>query len=284
MQFPNTIYRPRGDTIVVLDVSRNAGHRSNSIHMHDHHEIVLVTSPTSCELTSNGNTLCIKTPAIWINRAGSFHEVTQVQEGTYHSQVIFFHPALFEGLPEEMCYQNVLFKHDFSGIHLNKKQLQRIIPLFQLLHDGSASQQRLLLLSILCQMAEFIEQDCPLMTMNLPQSYIFDVILHLQTNKDKITIPQLSDHFHVSATKLKKDFKRITGMTIGIFMNQLRLQRAKTMLETTKNTVSEIAYACGYSDQSYFIETFRKHYDITPGALRSKLHSKHRPQISANDP
>lgn len=270
MQIPDYAYVPRIEPVVYMAVDRAVGQAPVSIHMHDHHEIVLVTSESSCKVVNNGNAITIRTPAVWINRAGTFHEVTQITEGAYVSQVVFFHPKVLAGIPGDMLYEKQLFRWDFLGLCLEPEQVHAFLPLFDLLKEGSAPQKRLFVLSILCQMAQFVEEGISTVSTDVSRSYIFDVIQTIRTAEERKTIASLADRFHVSPTKLKNDFRRITGMTVGAFSSQIRLQQALAMLETTHESVARIAYACGFSDQSYFIEAFRKRYGLTPGAYRAK--------------
>lgn len=230
----------------------------------------MVTTDTSCKVINNANTVTIRTPAIWINRAGTFHEVTQIADGSYASKVLFFHPEILIGAPLDLRFEKQLFQYDFLGLHLNPEQVQSFLPLFELLKERSQIQKQLLLLTILCQMAQYVAEGIPSVSTDVSRSYIFDVIQQIRSAEERYTIHSLAHKFHVSPTKLKNDFRKFTGMTIGAFGIQTRLRQALVMLETTDEPITRIAYACGYSDQSYFIESFRKHYGLTPGDYRTK--------------
>jgi AraC-like DNA-binding protein len=54
-----------------------------------------------------------------------------------------------------------------------------------------------------------------------------------------------------------------TGMTLHGFVTQLRLRRAKDLLEGGV-TPAEAAVAVGFFDQSHFTHTFRTHFGLTP--------------------
>ena len=60
----------------------------------------------------------------------------------------------------------------------------------------------------------------------------------------------------------------ITGVSVAVFCRRVRLQKAQALLDTTNLELNQIAEKCGFSDESYFIESFRKAYGITPGAYR----------------
>ena len=68
----------------------------------------------------------------------------------------------------------------------------------------------------------------------------------------------------LSATHLRELFKSEMGTSISHYRRELRLQRAKHLLETTFLSVKEIAGCVGIDGASHFIRTFRKGYGITP--------------------
>lgn len=262
-------YRPRKEAISYLHVCRPAGHRGHKIHMHDHHELVLVSSASTCRMISNGNSLTVQTPAVFVNRAGSFHEVVAVEEGFYDSQVVYFHPKLLSGLPESMVFRGQLLSDDLTVFPLTEQGLQSLLPLFELLRERPADQQLPLLL---CAFASLTHEGGPQpLRLRMDGSYIFEVVSLLQNEEgEHHTLTSLSKRFHVSPTKLKNDFKRITGTPVNTFSVQSRLQKARILLETGDASQAWIAQICGFADESHFIRTFRKQYGITPGAFRKK--------------
>lgn len=54
-------------------------------------------------------------------------------------------------------------------------------------------------------------------------------------------------------------------------MQELRLSRAKQLLEQTKNAVDDIAGDVGYENPAYFRRLFKRKAGITPGAYRRKF-------------
>ena len=83
-------YRPMQAAIATKCVDRPQGYTGHKIHMHDHHELVLVTSRAVCRLLNNGRPVQVNAPCVILNRAGTFHEVVEVTQGQYDSQVVFF--------------------------------------------------------------------------------------------------------------------------------------------------------------------------------------------------
>jgi transcriptional regulator GlxA family with amidase domain len=53
-------------------------------------------------------------------------------------------------------------------------------------------------------------------------------------------------------------------------LRDMRLRRAKKLLESTSDTLTLIAEACGFNDTAYFSHQFTKHYAQTPGEYRKQ--------------
>ena len=75
-------------------------------------------------------------------------------------------------------------------------------------------------------------------------------------------------HFH-------NCFKRSTGKTLREFVEEERLLRATELLVGTDMTLSEIAYASGFSSQSYFSAVFQKRKGMSPRAYVRELQKRY---------
>lgn len=59
-------------------------------------------------------------------------------------------------------------------------------------------------------------------------------------------------------------FKKETGITIGEYLTQVRMQKARTLLKEGRLRCTEIAAMLGYSDAAYFSKCFKKYNKISP--------------------
>lgn len=78
----------------------------------------------------------------------------------------------------------------------------------------------------------------------------------------------LSDMCGICPSYFSKLFKKIYGDGPVVYINKLRIEKAKELLAKTKKSVSDIAYETGFDDCGYFIKTFKKITDTTPGSYR----------------
>lgn len=67
---------------------------------------------------------------------------------------------------------------------------------------------------------------------------------------------------------LKRRFKRATGMTLIAYVQNLRIEEAKQMLETSTVPFEEIATEVGYENPAFFRRLFKRTAGLTPGQYR----------------
>ena len=56
-----------------------------------------------------------------------------------------------------------------------------------------------------------------------------------------------------------------------LYLSNYRLEKSVFLLRNTAMSITEIAYACGFSNTSYFCELFRERYGTSPGKYRTKF-------------
>lgn len=107
-----------------------------------------------------------------------------------------------------------------------------------------------------------------------PQSADPRVGVALQTMEENLGRPELSiealaNEVNLSVVQLRKLFRRETGMNPKIFLNSLRLREATRRLRQTSDSIKEVAAACGFSQDHYFHQVFRKTFSCTPREYRA---------------
>ncbi len=81
----------------------------------------------------------------------------------------------------------------------------------------------------------------------------------------------------LSVSHLTRLFRAATGRAPSAFLHDLRMARARILVEHTSLTIAEVMAQVGISDRSHFARDFRRAYGITPRMLRVQtLRSAHR--------
>lgn len=86
--------------------------------------------------------------------------------------------------------------------------------------------------------------------------------------REHIVLAELADYCGLSSTHIHRLFQRLLRMSPTEFLLALRLQEARRLLVTTDETLSGIALATGFFDQSHFTKRFRKVTGMTPTQFR----------------
>jgi AraC-like DNA-binding protein len=81
---------------------------------------------------------------------------------------------------------------------------------------------------------------------------------------------ELAEQLNTSRRNLLRIFKATTGMSPSRYIEETMLDRAKTLLATSKMTMKQIAYEAGYSTASHFSAKFHQQTGLTPSAFRRR--------------
>jgi AraC-like DNA-binding protein/ligand-binding sensor protein len=86
----------------------------------------------------------------------------------------------------------------------------------------------------------------------------------------KISLQEIAEASGLSAPYFSTIFKDEMGENLSSYLNRLRVEKASRMLLETDQTLSEIAGACGFEDQSWFSKIFKSYTGMSPGRYRGQ--------------
>ena len=73
-----------------------------------------------------------------------------------------------------------------------------------------------------------------------------------------------------SRSLISHQFKEKTGVGLREYITSLRLEDAKMLLATSDLSVTEVAFAVGFSSSNYFANVFKRDVGMAPGEYRKK--------------
>lgn len=143
----------------------------------------------------------------------------------------------------ELC--SVLYKGDMTA----EERIYTFFRIFAILKKSKNTPQRQqsALPNELSQIIEYID-------------------LHIS---EEITVASISNALYISQSTLERRFKEALDMTPLEYIRKKRLILAAEMLQDGKSVLN-VGTSVGYSDNSYFIELFKKYYGITPYQYKKK--------------
>jgi len=122
------------------------------------------------------------------------------------------------------------------------------------------------------------------LTLTALPAMIKEAITYLRFNVDQpISLNQLADRFGIHPSYLSRAFKKALGLTLTDYINKLRIEEAKYLLDQGNASVASIALNVGYNDPNYFSKVFTKLEHTTPHDYRKRKKDQLHPLIASTD-
>jgi AraC-like DNA-binding protein len=92
--------------------------------------------------------------------------------------------------------------------------------------------------------------------------------------RGELSLGEFAQSVNLSVWRLCHIFKSDVGMPPIRYLRQLRMERAKDLLESSFLSVKEIAFQVGLNDESHFVRDFKSTYGFSPALYRSQFNNK----------
>ncbi len=89
-------------------------------------------------------------------------------------------------------------------------------------------------------------------------------IIEEQLDESEMDVNTFADRLNMSKSSLYRKIKTMTGLAPNEFIRNIRLKHACQMLKNQTVSISEVAYAVGFSDPKYFTLCFKNEFNMTP--------------------
>ncbi|NMC78444.1 MAG: helix-turn-helix transcriptional regulator [Chloroflexi bacterium] len=108
---------------------------------------------------------------------------------------------------------------------------------------------------------------------SIHNTIVLNTIVYINNNYAKdLKIPQIAEAMNVSGTHLNHLFKTEVGKGIKRYLTEIRIEKAKTLLDTTDNPVYLVASRVGFSDFRHFSKIFKSYMGYSPSRFRKRDH------------
>ena len=177
-------------------------------------------------------------------------------------------------------YKAVIVSGDFSLLSQSEKILslrdnsncegRRIAELILLNRRGNEGY-----LSCLCEaFVRFILLNCAHNT-KTTSAAVSKIVLRMEREFgcSDLSIGELLDESGYTRDYIRSEFESVTGMTPKKYLNAVRMNKAKALIELRgeEMSIGEIAERCGITDSTIFSRIFKKHFGISPTQYRDSL-------------
>ncbi|WP_188928088.1 hybrid sensor histidine kinase/response regulator transcription factor [Dyadobacter endophyticus] len=119
-------------------------------------------------------------------------------------------------------------------------------------------------------------QVTPAEEMSLDDKFLMKAKEIVEANMEDVlfSVEKMAEEMSLSRTQLLRKLKALTGLAPNDFIRDLRLQKAAEMIRQKADTITQIGYAVGFNDQSYFSKSFKKEFGETPTEYSARVSHK----------
>ncbi|HEU4470124.1 MAG TPA: helix-turn-helix transcriptional regulator [Flavisolibacter sp.] len=93
---------------------------------------------------------------------------------------------------------------------------------------------------------------------------VVPMVRYIMETKGTRPIEELAANYHLSKRHLERLFKQHTGFSPKLYSRIVRFHHAMSFFGKSQGSLTDIAYDCGYFDQSHFIHEFREFSGLHP--------------------
>lgn len=212
--------------------------------------------------------------------------------GTHHQAIVFdkSNPTVefFVGFTDinfrDMQLNHLCFKDGTPILH-SKSELRH--KLFKLCSSMLAENEVLrpgryfmlktyliqMLLLIIREQSEPLERSKGYAFESIGKKYVVEQIINYfeEHFEEKISLDQIAENMYLSPFYISKIFKSETGDTPIRYLIDIRLDRAKELLEMGKiESIQTVAASVGYDDAYHFSKLFKKRFGVSPSQAKRK--------------
>lgn len=271
---------------LVIEKENLDTHKQDELaHWHNSFELIEVVegrfycNVDGSEFLINKGNICI------INRGRLHHIYTEDYNASMcRKKTIIFNPDYF--IKDQNIYEKyilpLLEKDAFAHIQFNIKKgigldINTLMKEIEALEDEKPIGYELEEYSLIYKVIRYLYLAYQSSKQSIHTTY--DANVQIQRNmtsfihehfNSKIGLEDIAEAGKVSKSTCIRLFHKYTGKSPIDFLNNYRLQMSAEKLVTTSEQITEIAYACGFGQPSYFNRLFLKEYNMTPNQYRKK--------------
>ncbi|NLM12604.1 MAG: AraC family transcriptional regulator [Epulopiscium sp.] len=257
-------------------VKRKAFFEMSEAHFHPYYEIYYLVSGKR-KVFINHTLYTVDKGSIVIFKKGCLHRTTFIADETHERVVLNFTDQFLKELYQEFGKESII--KCFEKLHILlppsrrvffEELLQKIEYEYHLNDDFSKfliknHVYELIIFLVRCQTF----QDNPLEEADIAHDKIQKMAKYICENYDRpITLEEMAKMANMSITYFSKKFKKITGFGFKEYLNNIRVKEAAHLLLETRDSITNIALKCGFTDSNYFGDVFKKVKGMSPSKYR----------------
>ncbi len=249
-------------------------------HYHDYIEFIYALE-ADMEIWMSGVSHRLVTGELFIINSGEMHSFSFNRDSRYicvkfSPRVLYFDDnSLFEfkyvtPFLAHGEHRKLFHREDFESIDIHKLCLEILdewtmnLPAFEL-------NIRANILKIFMGIIRNWDKENLFHTEMAMTEPIKKALLYISEHFDNVTESEVAKFCGLSYNHFSTAFKKSVGRNFNDYVTLLRLNEAERLIISSDKSITEIAFACGFSTTSHFIVRFKAQKGVTPGKLRKMV-------------
>ena len=240
------------------------------LHYHPQYEIYFSHHAVEQEIKIANCRFVVEEPCVVITPPYYLHSMASVQVGVpFIRSVTYFDRDLLDQAGEGMLPDGFSAREAFL-FRLNAREAEQLLAVSRCLLEHSdwysPTERRLHTLLFLNMLFRICPRERRELLLGGKTSYISEVMCFISQHMDEdLRAEELARRFAISRSKLDKDFKKSTGVTLQDFRDLCRLNEAKALLRLRPEMkVCDVIANCGFRNSNYFYLFFKKRIGVSP--------------------
>ena len=186
----------------------------------------------------------------------------------WHVDIMFFNGAAVTTYYEEICKITFPVFH-IPTMTLTECHFSEAMAMGSVITVHHAFMEHKLLTNLLSELIAGISMTQDTQRDKAVPAYI-DELKRLFNNNCAVdySMDELAARFHVNRYRMTREFSRFVGMTPLKYLNNVRIEQARALLESTNLSIGAVGAAVGIPNSTHFINQFKAKLEVTPQIYR----------------
>lgn len=202
-----------------------------------------------------------------ISNCGEIHySIPQYKE--FDEKIVGYTMQINYGFLKKMIpdIKNIYFNIDEP--FLNKKITKYMMDIYSF-YISNQSTRYMNILMVTLEMLIFLYENCKNERKMIKTEKTKDILEYVNNHyNEELLVYEVAKHFGYSREYFSRFFKKEIGMPFKDYLTQYRLNKSLIELELNNKTITDIAFNTGFSNETQYINSFKKIFKLTPGQYR----------------
>jgi AraC family transcriptional regulator, dual regulator of chb operon len=250
-------------------------HSYAEYHNHDFYEFFICTQGRY-EQIINGKSRYFSRLASCLLFPSDAHATIEKEKDSGHYS-INVEKAFFEKMVEQFappCFLEQFKELGSREFTLSEARLKKIVQYLAQIkeHEGNDETQHPLIVFLLFNLIESMYGQNGLNEENKRPAWLKELLVEVNKPENLYwDVSEAVSHTNYSKTHLCRLFKEHMGVSLGEYLQKVKISNARDLLVNSDMSLSELCDIIGHSSLSHFSSIFKKTYGMAPGKYRAKF-------------